>query len=139
MIIVDTNVISELMRSSGTSEVFRWAAQQIPTELWTTTINEAEIFYGVELISRGRRRDQMQSDAEDMFGEDFLNRILPFDSQAARAYARIVARRRTLGKPIGQADAQIVAIAQVHGAAIATRDVDDFADCGIRVINPWTS
>lgn len=94
MIILDTNVISELMRSSRAPEVFRWTEQQVPTELWTTAITEAEVFLGIELIAKGKRRDQMQSDAEDMFGEDFLNHVLLFDSQAARAYARIVARRR---------------------------------------------
>lgn len=137
MIILDTNVISELMRSTGAPEVSRWVAQQVPAELWTTAINEAEIFYGVELIAKGRRREQMQADAESMFAEDLLNHVLMFDSEAARAYARIVARRRALGRPVGHADAQIAAIAQVHGAVVATRDLDDFTHCGVRVINPW--
>lgn len=139
MIILDTNVISELMRSTGAPVVSRWAAQQLPAELWTTAINEAEIFYGIELIAKGKRREQIQSDAEGMFGEDLLNHVLMFDSQAARAYARIIARRRALGRPIGHADAQIAAIAQVHGAVVATRDIADFTHCGIRVVNPWES
>ena len=137
MIILDTNVISELMRSSAAPAVFQWVERQIPAELWTTAINEAEIFYGIELIAKGRRRDQMQSDADAMFGQDLVHHVLAFDTQAARVYAQILARRRRMGRPIAHADAQIASIAHVHGAAIATRDVDDFVHCGIRIINPW--
>lgn len=137
MIVLDTNVISELMRSSGSPRVFDWAARQIPAELFTTVITEAEVFYGVELVAKGKRRDKLLAGAESMFGEDLQGRILVFDSQAARAYSRMVAHRRSLGRPIGRADAQIAAITQTHGAALATRNVADFADCDIRVINPW--
>lgn len=137
MIALDTNVISELMRSNGSPEVFNWAAQQLPTELFTTAISEAELFYGIELVSKGKRRNGLLAAAEKLFGGIFLQRVLAFDSQAARAYSRIVAHRRLLGRPIGRADAQIAAITQTHGAALATRNVADFADCDIRVVNPW--
>lgn len=137
MIVLDTNVVSELMKPNRSPEVLAWVAQQARKELFTTAVTEAEVFYGIELISKGRRRNQLFADAESMFNEDFVDRILTFDSRAARAYARIVASRRKLGRPIGHADAQIAAIALTYGAAVATRDVDDFAHCDIRVINPW--
>jgi predicted nucleic acid-binding protein len=137
MIVLDTNVISEMMRQPGAPEVVRWVGQQVRAELFTTAITESEIFLGIELVSKGRRRDQLLADAEGMFGEDMAGRILTFDSRAARAFAGILGQRRRLGRPIGHADAQIAAIAQVHHAAVATRDVDDFAHCDIRVIDPW--
>jgi len=137
MIVLDTNVISELMRSSGSPNVFEWAARQIQAELFTTAISEAEIFYGVELVAKGKRREKLLAEAEAMFGEDLQGRVLAFDSHAARAYSRIAAHRRSLGRPIGNADAQIAAITQVYGAVLATRNTADFDACNIRVVNPW--
>jgi predicted nucleic acid-binding protein len=137
MIVLDTNVISELMRSNGSPNVFAWASRHAPAELFTTAITEGEIFYGVELISRGKRRDELLAEAEGLFGEDFAGRVLAFDSHAARVYSKILARRRKLGRPMGYADAQIAAITQVHQAILATRDVVDFDHSEIRVVNPW--
>lgn len=139
MTVLDTNVISELMRADGSPEVFQWVSSQLPTELFTTAISEAEIFYGIELISKGKRRDALLAAAEELFGGIFLHRVLAFDSAAARAFSLIQASRRKLGKPIRHADAQIAAITQIHGAALATRDVRDFANCDIRVVDPWHS
>ena len=112
-------------------------AAQLSGSLFTTTICEAEILYGVALMSAGRRRAALEQVVMSIFGEEFSGRILPFDSVAARAFAEIAAKRRGLGRPIGEFDAQIAAIARSHGAAVATRNVEDFADCGIRVISPW--
>lgn len=137
MIILDTNVIAEIMRPSPSAQVATWVAQQLGTELFTTSITEAEIFYRIEVLGRGKRRDGLLAAAEAMFSEDFAGRVFAFDSDAARAFAKIAAGRRALGRPISQADAQIAALAQLRGAKLATRNVVDFEDCGIEVIDPW--
>lgn len=137
MIVLDTNVLSELMRPKPSPQVVAWVAQQAAADLFTTTITEAEIFYGIELLAKGKRHDALLAAAEGMFTEDFAGRVLAFESDAARHFARIVAHRRALGSPISHADAQIAAIARAHGANLATGNAPDFADCGIAVINPW--
>ncbi|MFY9645278.1 MAG: type II toxin-antitoxin system VapC family toxin [Terriglobales bacterium] len=137
MIILDTNVLSELMRLMPSSRVAGWVAKQAPEELFTTSVTEAEIFYGIELLAASKRRESLLSAAEKMFTRVLQGRVLAFESEAARPFARIVARRRALGCPVGHADAQIAAIAQVHSAALATRHSDDFEDCGVTVVNPW--
>jgi|SRR5215510_105986 len=137
MIILDTNVISELMRPAPSPVVASWVAKQPAQELFTTSITEAEIFYGIELLSKSKRREGLLAAAEAMFAEDFAGRIFGFESDAARAFSRIAAHRRQVGKPITHADAQIAAIAQVRGAKIATRNVADFNDCGLDIVDPW--
>jgi predicted nucleic acid-binding protein len=137
MIILDTNVLSELMRSSPAPRVVAWVAQQPAEQLWTTSITEAEIFYGVELLARGKRQAQLLAAAQTMFAEDLGGRVYGFDSDAARAFATIAATRRALGRPINHADAQIAAIAQLHGAKLASRNLADFQDCGIELVDPW--
>jgi toxin FitB len=137
MIILDTNVLSELMRPKPTPEVVAWIGKQPATELFTTSITEAEIFYGLELLTKGKRRDGLLTAAEAMFAEDLAGRIFGFESGAARAFSKIGAQRRALGRPISHADAQIAAIAQVRGAKLATRNVTDFAYCGLDVVDPW--
>jgi hypothetical protein len=137
MIILDTNVISELMKPKPSSQVLAWVAKQSATDLFTTSISEAEIFYGVELLAGGKRRESLLADAEAVFAQDLAGQIFAFDSDAARAFSRVAAERRALGKPISQADAQIAAIARAHSAKVATRNVEDFKDCGLDVINPW--
>jgi len=138
MIILDTNVLSELMRPRPLPRVAAWVAKQPASELFTTSITEAEVFYGIELLTRGKRREGLLAAAEAMFAEDFAGRVFGFDSEAARAFSRIAAGRRSLGRPISQADAQIAAIAQVQSAKLATRNAEDFANCGVDVIDPWT-
>ncbi|HEY2483821.1 MAG TPA: type II toxin-antitoxin system VapC family toxin [Candidatus Binataceae bacterium] len=137
MIILDTNVLSETLRPAPADSVTRWMKAQPSTSLFTTTICEAEIFYGLALMPRGRRRARLEEAVAAIFEEDFAERILPFDSTAARAFAPIAARRRGLGRPISESDAQIAAIAHSRGATLATRNVEDLADCGIKVISPW--
>lgn len=138
MIILDTNILSELMRPQPSPRVTAWIDQQADTEIFTTTITQAEIFYGLELKAPGKRRDQLLAAAEAMFTEDLAARVLAFDSLAARAFSRIAAHRRGMGKPIAHADAQIAAISQTRGARLATRNIADFADCGVDLINPWS-
>ena len=137
MIILDTNVISELMRPMPATQVVRWIDKQAAAGLFTTSISEAEIFYGIELLPRGKRREGLLAAAEAMFIDDFAGRVLGFDSNASRPFAAIAARRRALGKPIGHADAQIAALTRLHGAALATRNVADFDGCDIPLIDPW--
>jgi hypothetical protein len=137
VIILDTNVVSELMKAAPAGRVLGWTAAQPVSALFTTSITQAEILHGLALLPAGRRRNALESTAETMFREDFAGRILPFGSDAARAYARIAADRRRAGRPISHFDAQIAAIARATGAAIATRNVADYDRCGVKVVNPW--
>jgi toxin FitB len=137
MIVLDTNVLSELMRPKPSARVVAWVAKQPAAELFTTAITEAEIFLGIELVTRGKRREGLLAAAEAMFAEDFLGRVFAFDSNAARVFSKIAAHRRALGRPISHADAQIAAISQVQRAKLATRNVADFEECGLDVVDPW--
>ncbi|HKV23718.1 MAG TPA: type II toxin-antitoxin system VapC family toxin [Candidatus Acidoferrum sp.] len=137
MIVLDTNVLSELMRAEPNARVAAWIAQQAGADLFTTAITEAEIFYGIELLVKGKRRDSLLAAAEAMFAEEFAGRVLGFGSEAARHFAGVAAHRRAMGKPISHADAQIAAIASAHGAKLATGDGADFEECGVAVIDPW--
>jgi predicted nucleic acid-binding protein len=137
VIILDTNVLSELMKPKPSALVENWVAEQPSASLFTTSLTQAEILYGVALLPKGRRRKALDEAIAGMFEEDFAERILPFDGAAAYAYAILAARRREIGKPIAQFDAQIAAIARSRGAAVATRNISDFVDCGIQVHNPW--
>lgn len=137
MIVLDTNVLSELMRPKPATTVTQWVAAQSAASLFTTTITQAEILHGIMLLPEGRRRNSIDAAADAMFEEDFDGRILPFGSHAAHAYAEIAAGRRRLGRPISQFDAQIAAIAYSTGAGVATRNVADFEECDLQVIDPW--
>jgi toxin FitB len=137
MIVLDTNVLSELMRPTPSKSVERWVASHSAMSLFTTTITQSEILYGVALLPRGRRRAALEELVEAMWIEDFAGRVLPFDSAAARTFAIIAAARRKAGKPIAQLDAQIAAISRSRNAAVATRNVADFEGCGVVVHNPW--
>lgn len=137
MIVLDTNVLSELMRPAPAERVIRWVAAQPATALYTTSIAQAEVLHGILLLPAGRRRNALQTATEAIFSEDFAGRVLPFGSEAAHSYASIATERRRAGRPISHFDAQIAAISRSAGAAIATRNVLDFAGCGIEVVNPW--
>ena len=137
MILLDTNVISELMRREPSARVIAWIEERPRSGLGITAITQAEILYGIELLPRGRRKHGLITAAQAMFSEDFRGRIFPFNSDAAPAFAKISALRQTSGKPISQLDAQIAAIVQVLGAELATRKLTDFEGCGIKLLNPW--
>ena len=139
MILLDTNILSELMRPTPEAAVEQWLADQPVASVFISAITEAELRYGLALMPSGKRRSALAVEIEDMLGEDFSGRILPFDSPAAVAFAEIAAERRQTGRPISQADAQIAAIARSRGAALATRNVADFEGCGVEIINPWSS
>jgi predicted nucleic acid-binding protein len=137
IVILDTNVVSEPMRSSPAEAVQAWWSQQQPGDLFITAVTVAEILYGIELLPHGKRRVALLAGAELMFGKVLSGRILPFDEDAARAFAAIGAGRREQGRPIADLDAQIAAIARSRGAILATRNTADFEHCGIRLVNPW--
>jgi len=139
MIVLDTNIVSELMRADPAERVVHWLASRHAASLCTTAITEAEILVGVQLMPKGKRRDAIEQEAQDTFDKDLGGRVLPFDGDAARMYARIVAARRRSGRPISQADAQIAAIARSRGFELATRNIRDFEGCGIELFDPWRS
>jgi predicted nucleic acid-binding protein len=137
MIVLDTNVLSELMGATPAAAVLNWISIRSAANLYTTSITQAEILNGVLALPVGRRRRNIEAAAGAMFEEEFSGRILAFDSTAARPYAELVNERYSRGLPISQFDAQIAAIARAAGASVATRNVSDFAHTGVRIINPW--
>ena len=139
MIILDTNVVSELLLVLPNPLVLQWIEKQSPPALQTTAVTEAELRLGAAILPVGKRKTHLTKLIEDTLREDFPERMLPFDSAAAVLYAEICARRRSLGRPISQFDAQIAAICKARGATLATRNVADFADIGLKLINPWSA
>lgn len=137
MTILDTNVVSELMKPNPSPSVTAWMSGQKRKDIFTTAITISETLYGIEILPKGKRRDLLLRMAEELFAEDFAERILSFDESAARAFALISSARRSQGRPIGIHDAQIAAIARANGAAVATRDIQDFEHSGVRLVNPW--
>ena len=137
MVVIDTNVVSELMRLTPEPAVIAWFSAQNSAELYLTAVSEAELRAGAAILPAGWRRDRLAAEVDAMVREDFAGRVLPFDSAAARAYAAIAAARRSLGRPILDADCQIAAIARATDAAVATRNGADFEHCGIALIDPW--
>jgi predicted nucleic acid-binding protein len=139
VIVLDTNVLSEVIKPLPSEMVLRWLDAQEPVAVFTTTITQAEVLYGIELLPAGKRRMRLSAAIERMFAEEFLDRILPFDEDAARAFAKVAAARAAVGLPISQSDAMIAAIARSRGAGVATRNTADFERCGLQIINPWTA
>jgi predicted nucleic acid-binding protein len=139
MIILDTNVVSELMKADPLQQVFAWVAAHPKSLIWTTAITEAEVRFGIAILPDGRRRRDLHRGATKMFELKFADRILPFDHAAAEAYALIAADRRQRGHPISQSDAQIAGIARSRGAILATRNARDFLYCDFDVVDPWST
>lgn len=137
MIILDTNVISELTRQAPTPGVMSWLDSLSAADVATTAITTAEMLCGVARLPSGRRKTELAAAVDGLLSDDFRGRILAFDEPAARRYADIVTARERVGRPIGAADAQIAAICRATDAALATRNTDDFAGTGIELINPW--
>jgi predicted nucleic acid-binding protein len=138
MIVLDTNVLSEVLRRAPEPGVVEWLGEQPRASVFTTTITRAEILFGIRLLPEGARRDGLWDAATKIFDLDFAGQILVFDSAAADEFAEISAARLAAGRPISQLDAQIAAITRSRGARLATRNVADFDGCGFDVINPWT-
>lgn len=137
MIVLDANVLSEVLKPAPTPEVLRWLARQEPLAVFTTTITVAEMFYGMEALPHGKRRERLARAVEEILWHDFRGRILSFDESAAKLFASVVTAREAKGRPISQMDAMIAAICRAHRATLATRNESDFAHCGISLINPW--
>jgi toxin FitB len=137
VIVLDTNVIAELMRSAPNAAVRHWIAAQPRASLYTTSINCAQICFGIRALPAGERRAALAEAAQSMFKEDFRGRILSVDARVAVRYGEIVVMRRNAGAPIEAFDALIAATAAEAGAAIATRDIQGFEGCGVTLIDPW--
>ncbi len=137
MIILDTNVLSEVLRPEPDLRVVAWLENFPENSLYTTAITRGEILYGVRLLPEGQRKTQLFLAICAIFDENFADKILSFDSDAADVYANLAAKRRALGMPISQFDAQIAAIAKIKNAVLATRNVRDFVHCDIEIVNPW--
>ena len=137
-VLLDTNVLSELLRARPDSAVLAWFASQPANSLFVSAVTQAEMMLRARLLPAGKRRQRLEGALEAMFLEDFAGRVLPFDSGSAAAYAAVVvARRRAGGAPISQFDGQIAAIALSHRLGLATRNVSDFEGCGLALTNPW--
>lgn len=136
MIVLDTNVVSELMRREPADAVLGWVQAQSPPRLCTTSVTLAEVRYGIARLPNGRRKDLLVAAAEEVF-TTFADRVLAFDAVCAVQYAEVVVAKTRGGAPISGFDAQIAAICRHHGAALATRDVSDFADTGLPLVDPW--
>ena len=139
MVVLDTNVVSELMQRTPRRGVLAWLDSHRARGLFLTSVTEAEVRAGIAILPEGARRRGLAEAAERTFANLFAGRVLPFDGLAARTYAEIFAVRRASGRPLPLADGQIAAIARSRGMAVATRNVADFEDTGIEVVNPWTA
>ncbi|MDD9985146.1 MAG: type II toxin-antitoxin system VapC family toxin [Spirochaetaceae bacterium] len=137
MILLDTNLVSELMRRTPEPAVVAWLDAQEASAVYISVITEAELRYGVAILPEGRRRTRLAAELDKMLEEELGRRVLPFDRAATHSFATIGAVRRAAGMPISHADCQIAAIARSRGARVATRNKGDFEHCGIKVINPW--
>ena len=139
MLILDTNVLSEIMGPRPAIEVTAWVVRQPDGLVFTTTISQAEVLAGLAIMTEGRRRSDLEAAARSILAEDFEGRILPFDADAATAYAELYAARRKAGRPPAPLDLMIASIARSRGATVVTRNTADFEGCGLTLIDPWAS
>jgi predicted nucleic acid-binding protein len=137
MLMLDTNMLSEIMRPDPPRKITDWFVRQPSDELFTATVCQAEILSGLAVMPSGRRRTALEEAARAMFTDDFGGRVLPFDVKAASAYAELFAARRKAGRPSGTIDLMLAAIARAHGASVVTRNVADFEFMGVPIVNPW--
>ena len=139
MFLLDTNVLSAMMKDTPEPRLAAWVAGQPAASLFTASVCQAEIFAGLAVLPQGRRRRGLEAAALAMFEEDFAERVWPFDAAAALDYAAIYVLRREAGRPIATMDLMIAAIARARGAAVVTRDAGGFAGCGVGVVDPWAT
>jgi predicted nucleic acid-binding protein len=137
MFILDTNILSAIMAARPVPEVATWIARQPEELLFTAAVCQAEILSGIAILPASRRRTALETAARLMFREDFEGRVLPFNAEAAEAYADIFAARRAAGLSTPPTDLMIAAVARAKGAGVVTRDIGGFTGCGLTVINPW--
>ena len=138
MFILDTNVLSTVIAAQPATAVAAWMLAQPSKLLFTASVCQAEILAGIAVMAHGRRRESLETAARAMFENDFAERVLPFDREAAIAYGDLFAARRRLGRPGSTADLMIASIARAKTASVVTRDIGDFEHCGLTVIDPWT-
>ncbi len=137
MILLDTNVVSEAMRIVPDPGVLRWLNERETSDLYLSTVTIAEVSYGLQILPEGQRRDTISERFEQFVERGFRHRVLSFDEPAAFAYGEIMARRKTIGRPMSVLDGQIAAIARTHNMGVATRNIGDFEPTGIELVNPW--
>ena len=137
MIVLDTNVLSELIRPVPEPRVLAWLERQVGEALFTTAISRGEMLYGAYRLPVGRRRNDLFQEIEAIFSTDMAGRVLPYDEAAADAHAELAALRRAQGRPSSQSDLMIAGIVRSLGAALATRNVRDFEGCDIVLLDPW--
>ena len=137
MILLDTNVISEMLKPAPDVAVKAWLNAQAPAEVYLSAVSEAELRFGVAVLAPGQCQDRLAEAIDALLREEFAGRLLPFDTAAARSFADIAAARRRSGRPISPFDGQIAAIARTHRAVLASRNLADFEGCDIPLIDPW--
>lgn len=137
MIVLDTNVLSELIRPRPERKVVDWLRAQSRAQLFTTAISRGEMLFGVLVLPAGQRKRDLLREVQAIFDTDMAGRVLPYDGDAADAHAQFAVARRIQGRPVQQSDAMIAGITRARGATLATRNVRDFEGCGIELADPW--
>jgi predicted nucleic acid-binding protein len=137
VILLDTNVLSELVRPEPDQGVLDWLDALDAGQVATSTVTVAELLYGVARLPEGRRKQQLDAAIRELIDRDLAGRVHPFDKPAAEHYAQLVDGRERAGKPISAADAQIAAICRTLGATLATRNTSDFEGTGVKLLDPW--
>lgn len=137
MIVLDTNVVSSLMRAPSEMVVVRWLDLQPAESIWTSSITVFEVRLGLALLPKGRRRQLLEAAFDDLLAEDLEHRVLDFDSAAATEAATLAAAWQRAGRPVDMRDTQIAGIALARRATLATRNVRHFEDLKVAVVNPW--
>jgi predicted nucleic acid-binding protein len=137
MIILDTNIVAEMMKTAPAPSVVAWLNEQETSALYLTAVTVGEIAFGLRVLPRGKRRRQLESGFERVVAEAFAGRILSYDEEAARHFGEVMGRRKEIGRPLSILDGQIASIARAGGYTVATRNVRDFVDCGVEIVNPF--
>ncbi len=137
MILLDTNVVSEVMKVAPSASVLRWLDDQSSSAVYVSAVTVGEIEYGLRTLPDGRRRLQLKERFEQFIALAFAQRVLGYEEAAARLYGEIMGLRKELGRPMSVPDGQIAAIARSHGLSIATRNTRDFEECGVDLLNPF--
>ena len=137
MILLDTNIISEMMKLTPDTQVIAWLDAQKSIYLFVSTITVAEISYGIDALPKGKRRQQLEDAFNKVINISFKHRVLSFDISAAYSYGKLMANRKAIGRPLSVPDAQIAAIADAQNFTLANRNHRDFVDCNFAVVNPF--
>ena len=137
MYLLDTNIISEIMKTHPSEKVMTWACHQAPSQLFISTITIAEISYGLSVLPEGHRRNNLEKAFNQTISEGFDHRILSFNEKSAYLYSKLMSHRKQIGKPMSILDGQIAAIASDNALVLVTRNTRDFSDCGLTVFDPF--